>query len=133
MKVLSPVNGTLDVTARQIHRETVSFPGTLIIGVGSARLYFSRSATVVNVIVGSSVVPVGATIIFDLNKNGITMFTTQASRPTIALGNTYDGLSVPDITTIIAGDYLTADIDQVGSTTAGADAVLIVEYYHTTA
>jgi hypothetical protein len=36
--------------------------------------------------------------------------------------------STPDITSVAANDYLTVDIDQIGSTIAGADATLTVEY-----
>jgi hypothetical protein len=55
-----------------------------------------------------------------VNKNGSTIFTTQANRPTIVSG-ALTSVSVPDVTTWANGDYLTVDIDQVGSTTPGTD------------
>jgi hypothetical protein len=61
----------------------------------------------------------------DVKKGGTTIFTTQANRPTItAGGNTATG--VPDVTAWNAGEYLTVDISQVGSTTAGANLTVTV-------
>lgn len=130
MKILG--NRTVDQDIPQrgdiIYRETFTIPGTLVTGTGISRLYFSRSATVVNVIAGVNTAPTGATVIFDLNKNGTTMFTSQGNRPTIAISGFTDTSSVPDVTSVTSGDYLTVDLDQIGSTIAGADAVIIVEY-----
>jgi hypothetical protein len=61
----------------------------------------------------------------DVNKNGTTIFTTQANRPTIAIGaNT--ALGTPDITALAQNDYLTFDVDQIGSTVAGANLTVQV-------
>jgi hypothetical protein len=58
----------------------------------------------------------------DINKNGVTIFTTQGNRPTIAIAGTTSGkVTNMDVTTIADGDSLTVDVDQVGSTVAGAD------------
>ena len=70
--------------------------------------------------------PTGAAIICDIHKNGTTIFTTQANRPQIAAG-AYSGVSVaPDVTALAETDLLTFDIDQVGSTIAGADLTIEV-------
>jgi hypothetical protein len=74
------------------------------------------------------VAPTGAAVIFDVNKNGTTLFTTTGNRPTIAISGTSDLNNVPDITTVTAGDVITVDIDQIGSTIAGSDASVIVWY-----
>lgn len=68
-------------------------------------------------------------MIFDVNKNGTTIFTTQGNRPTIAISGNADNASVPDVTAFAAGDYITVDVDQVGSTIQGSDAVVEIEYY----
>ena len=73
--------------------------------------------------------PVGATAIFDLHKNGTTMYTTQGNRPTIAAAGTSVTATNPDVLTWAAGDRLSLEIDQVGSSTAGANVTLCVSYY----
>lgn len=63
--------------------------------------------------------PTGADLIIDVNKNGTTIFTTQANRPKILAGTTSRTSVAPDITTFADGDILTIDIDQIGSTLPG--------------
>lgn len=129
MKNLAPTDETQDVpTYVQTYRiETFSIPGTLVVGTGVARLYFPRACTIINVLASAGTAPTGASLIIDVNKNGTTIFTTQGNRPTIAAGTNSDTSSVPDVTSIAAGDYLTVDIDQIGSTVAGANAVISIE------
>jgi hypothetical protein len=61
-----------------------------------------------------------------LTKNGTTVWTNQAQRLTI-LPNTTDAeavLSVP----VLEGDFLTLDVDDVGSTLSGEDLTVLVRY-----
>jgi len=56
----------------------------------------------------------GSTIL-DIHKNGTTLYTTQGNRPTIAF-NDGDGkvdCTLPDVTSLAAGDVITIDIDEV--------------------
>lgn len=69
--------------------------------------------------------PVGAAIIVDVNKNGTTIFTTQSNRPQIADGQTEGNTTTIEVNSLVKGDDLTFDIDQVGSSTAGS--MLMVE------
>lgn len=66
--------------------------------------------------------------ILDLNKNGTTMYTTQANRPTIAFndGDNKVSCALPDVTAISAGDVITIDIDQIEGGTP-KDVMLIIE------
>jgi len=107
---------------------TFSIPGTLTTGSGSLRMYFTKAATVTNVWASVATAPTGASVIFDVNKNGTTIFSTQGNRPTIAISGFVDVTSTPDVTAVAAGDYVTVDVDQVGSTIAGANAVVGVEF-----
>ena len=108
---------------QQIPSEAVfSIPGLLVVGGRLMRYYCETARVVRNVVVSVATVPSGASLVFDVNKNGSTIFTTQANRPTIAAGSNYDGSSVPNVTSVSAGDYFTIDIDQVGSTYPGYDA-----------
>lgn len=70
--------------------------------------------------------PTGATLICDINKNGTTLYTTQANRPTIEIDATTETATLPDVVLISAGDKLTLDIDQIGSTVAGANLSVTV-------
>jgi len=69
--------------------------------------------------------PTGAPIIIDLNRNATTIFTTQAKRPRVAIGEFETGVvNDIDVSIFHRGDVCTVDVDQVGSTQAGADLVL---------
>jgi len=61
----------------------------------------------------------------DVHKNGVTIFTTQANRPSVAY-NDGDGKDegVPDVTSLAAGDKLTFDVD--ASATGNSDITVIV-------
>jgi len=105
-----------------------TIPGTLSVGARNARFYVEGSRTISNVVVSVGTAPTGASIIFDVNKNGTTIFSTQGNRPTITATNFYDGSSTPNVTSLSAGDYLTVDVDQVGSSAIGADAVVRIVF-----
>ncbi len=101
-----------------------SLPGALTVQDGTIRSYFGEAWSIIAVRASVGTAPVGASIILDVWKNGATIYTTAANKPTIAAGaNTVDA-ALPDVTSIAAGDYLTVNIDQVGSTTAGSDLVV---------
>jgi hypothetical protein len=101
-----------------------TIPGALSTGARNARFYVEGSRTISNVVVSVGTAPTGASVILDVNKNGTTIFSTQANRPTIDASGFYDGSSTPDVTSLSAGDYLTVDVDQVGSSVPGSDAVI---------
>lgn len=101
---------------------TFAVTGTLTTGNDKApTLLAPYSLTIVKVKVVVKTAPTGSSIIIDVNKNGTTIFTTQANRPEIAIGQTTDDSGTPDVTALAETDKVTIDIDQVGSTEAGAD------------
>ena len=53
--------------------------------------------------------------ILDLNKNGTTMYTTQANRPTIAFNDADSKVTcaLPDVVSVGIGDLLSVDTDQI--------------------
>jgi hypothetical protein len=75
-----------------------------------------------------STAPTGADITIDVNKNGTTVFTTQTNMPKIFAGQTLVSTSTPNITTLVAGDYITVDIDSVGSLNPGQDLTVQIEF-----
>jgi len=110
-------------------KTTLSFAvvGTLTTGTDKAPTIVTPCAlTIVKVKVVVKTAPTGAALIVDVNKNGTTIFTTQGGRPSIAIGDTTDDSDTPDVTALAETDKLTVDIDQVGSTIAGADLTVEV-------
>lgn len=83
--------------------------------------------TISNVFLMVETAPTGASLIVDVNKNGTSIFaTTPANRPTIAASGTSGTSGTPDTTSVADGDYLTFDIDQVGSTIPGSDLLVVI-------
>ena len=104
-----------------------SFFGTLAVSTGTFRLYNDSGNLwhITSVRATVATPPGGGSIVIDVNKNGSTVFTTQANRPTIAEGQSGTGkVTNMDITQVSDGDYLTVDIDQVGVTNPGSDLVI---------
>jgi hypothetical protein len=102
--------------------------GDLAVASGKGRLKVPTAITIVDVTATCDTAPAGANAIFNVHKNGTTIFTTQANRPTVAAGSQDGSAATPNVTTVAAGDVLTVDIDQIGSSTAGADATVIIRY-----
>jgi hypothetical protein len=104
--------------------------GTLAVAAGVTRFRFPVAVTIVGISMACNTAPTGAAILTDINKNGTTIFTTQGNRPTIAVSafNTAAEVTNMDVTAFAAGDYLTVDIDQIGSTVAGADLTVAIRY-----
>jgi hypothetical protein len=106
-------------------------PGLLDVETGRARLILPVAGTIIGAMATVGTASTGASIIIDVNLNGTTIFTTQANRPTITASSNSSPLATPDITAVSAGDYLTIDIDQVGSSSAGADLVIVIRFRET--
>ena len=87
------------------------------------------SGEIVNVTAVVGTAPTGATLIFDVHKDGVTVFTTQANRPTVPISGTESPVGQrPDVTKFAAGEVLTLEVDQIGSTVAGSDADVTVQF-----
>ncbi len=112
--------------------ETLSFSelGVLIVKTGTVRWYPPVNIVIVDVAIMVGVAPTGATVIVDVNNAGTTIFTTQANRPTVAASGFHDvsGTADGDVTLTADTDYITVDIDQIGSTIAGSDLVVQIRY-----
>lgn len=123
--VYAAVSGTTIPSIYQIF----SVPSTLNAGSGKGRFYANRSLTIADITASVGTAPTGSSIIIDVLKNGSTIFTTTANRPTITAGSFVDISSIPDsgYGTMVSGDYLTVSIIQVGSIIPGSDLTLQVE------
>ena len=129
--VLTAANATAQRVAMGVadpkYTITYTITDILAVATGTKRLYLEQSTTIVAVRVHAVTAPTGANLIVDVNKNGTTIFTTQANRPIVTDGsNAGAAVTNMDVTSLAAGDYLTVDIDQVGSTIAGADATISI-------
>jgi hypothetical protein len=100
----------------------------LTTGTGTLKLpnATGRTLTLKPVRVDVSTAPTGAALIVDVHKNGTTIFTTQSKRPQVAAGSLFDLSDTPDVTSWADGETLTIDIDQVGSSVAGAGATITI-------
>lgn len=121
------------VTANQHHSESHSHIKGIIFNLGLATVGIKQGQalipgafTISKAKIYGDEVPTGASLIVDVNKNGTTIFTTQANRPEIAIGEHSDDSGSPNITSVAEGDRLSVDIDQVGSGVAGGDDLLVV-------
>jgi len=103
----------------------ICLTGAASTGANKAAWYAQRNYTIIRVSVYSTTAPVGASLIVDCNINGTTIFTTQSRRPQVAAGENSDDSDTPNVVTISVGDRISFDEDQVGSTTAGGDPLMI--------
>jgi hypothetical protein len=118
---------TIDgVLAVPIEAYTFSVTGAVAVATGKSRIYLEGDYVVETVRAAVNTPPTGAALLVDVNKNGTTIYADQSKRPSIAAGANSAVGNNPDVTTLAAGDYLTVDVDQVGSTVAGADLTVTV-------
>lgn len=102
--------------------------GTLSTKSGTIRARATENRTIVGVWIDCDTAPTDAAILVDVHKDGTTIFTTQGNRPTIAAAGKQGTEATPDVTDWDDDEYLTVDIDQVGSTIAGADLTVTIVY-----
>ncbi len=123
---------TLDAAGAAISMAVFNQAGTLFTQTGVGRYLMPSAGSLISVVMTANTTPTGSSIVCDVNKNGTTIFTTQANRPSIAVSaNATASAAVPDVTTFVTGDYLSVDVDQIGSVVAGADLVVQVLYIFT--
>ena len=104
--------------------------GELSVGtdVSPLPIFAGATLTITEVYAYVKTAPVGASLIVDVNKNGTTIFTNQSNRPTIASGSNSDTSGAPDVTSLSKNDVLTIDVDQIGSSTAGSDLIVVIRF-----
>ena len=106
--------------------------GTLAAGVGGVRIYNDTGNDLIlrSARVGVNTAYTTGTVIIDINLNGASIFTNPANRPTIAVNQTTSGKATTGIAGVVwpAGQYLTVDIDSVGSAGGpGANGILTAQ------
>ena len=121
-----------------------SIAGAVAVATGVATFALPFPAELVGVSLAAGTGPVGADLIIDVNKNGTTIFTDQATRPKIAAGQTASVVknkpalaagtnyiytpypSAKSLGVFAEGDKITVDVDAVGSTTAGSNLGILL-------
>jgi len=111
---------------------TGTFSGTIGFFVGGGlsagsvpvRNLAPKNGVIQNIVASVYTQPTGSSIILDINRNGGTIFTTQANRPTIIPGTNDDLTSVPDAKSFSQNDIFTLDVDQAD----GADLEVQIRY-----
>ena len=103
--------------------------GTLTTGTNLTNAHVVIGAqTITKAYAYTKTAPTGADLIIDINLNGTSIWnTTQANRLTIAAAATSGTQTSFDSTTLAESDVLTVDIDQVGSSVAGADLTIVLK------
>jgi hypothetical protein len=91
-----------------------TIPGALSVGAGVTPIQAPRDLELTAVALAAGVAPAGRAIIVDINKNGASIFTDQATRPTIPAGQTKSPVSAVAVS-LAAGDVLIPDVDQTGA------------------
>lgn len=104
-----------------------SMRGALAVTGGTLRLPFRQDVEIVAISAMVGTAPTGASVIVDVNLLGTSIFPTS-TKPTIAASSVDSGLAVPDTTFVAADEYLTVDVDQVGSTVAGSDLSVLIQW-----
>lgn len=107
--------------------QTFNAPGTLTVYAGKGRWYAPIDLEIESIKVSCGTAPTGQSIVVDINRNGASIFTNQANRPHIFAGANTSSAVTPDATLLDEDEYLTVDIDQVGSTFAGSDLVVVIQ------
>lgn len=102
--------------------------GTLAAATNNGPRYVAPQAlTIVKVWLIVRTAPTEADLVIDINKNGSTIWSTQANRGKIVATATTGNQTSFNTTALAAGDYLDLDIDQVGSSVAGVDLTVVLE------
>lgn len=128
-QVLSVVAGAVAWGAGGSLVETsFGIAGVQALATGQGRYYVTKACTILGAVASLGTPPTGTSFIVDVLKNGVTVYTTAGNRPTIAINGNVSAtvLVAPDITALAVGDYLTVNVAQIGSGTAGSDLTVTV-------
>lgn len=115
-----------DIDARSYETIRLTVAGAAATGANKAFAVCGVSCTIVDARIVALTGPIGSALTVDINKDGTTIFTTQANRPSIADGQTASPQAVPDVVSLAVGSVITVDIDAIGSGTAGSNLAIVI-------
>lgn len=108
------------------YEKTLTQADELVVLTGVTRWYPTKDIEIVSITAAVGVAPIGDTIDVDVNKNGTSIL---ASAVSIAASAYKSGATAPSsATTLTTTDYLTVDVDQIGSIIAGSNLTVSIKY-----
>jgi hypothetical protein len=116
--------GTLQPNSNQTF--TVFIAGAQTTGALKWQGILPFAGTITDVRAYLNTAPTGATFIVDLLKNAVSLYTTTANRPTVAISGNASTTLLPDTVAVAVGDRLSVSILQIGATIAGSDLTVAV-------
>lgn len=122
----------LSLSDKPSDKNAYVFPitGSLAVGSDLAPLHHDAMETGVLTEVRARLktAPTGAALKIDINVGGTSIWNSGNDRLSVSAGQLTGSTTTITNTTITKGDKLTIDIDQVGSTVAGADLIVYLIY-----
>jgi len=91
------------------------------------KLIADKAYTITKAYAYATTAPTGASLLFDINVNGTTIWSTQANRLAIASASNSGTQTSFNTTALAENDVLSIDIDQIGSTIAGSDITVTLK------
>lgn len=122
----------LSLNDKPTDKNAYIFPvtGSMAVGADRAPLHHEaiEAGTILEVRAVVKTAPTGAALIIDINVGGVSIWDSGVNRLQIAAGATAGSTTTIDNPGIVKGDLLKIDVDQVGSTVAGADLTVYLIY-----
>lgn len=113
---------TAPPVSNPLQEKSLNQPGELIVTTGNSRWYPTNQITLTSVRATVGTAPVGSGVITNVRVNG-----TSIATPEVAAGGNTSAIIVLN-TIVNTGDYVTVDVDQIGSATPGSDLVVNFGY-----
>lgn len=109
--------------------------GVLAVGAALDQVVLPFNGEIVSAAAQVTVAGATTNIVCDLLKNGVSIYTTVANRPTVVAGALIasaanQGLR-PDVAKFVVGDVLSLSLTSVGTTTTGSNLDVTVQYIST--
>lgn len=122
---------TAELTYDQVIHRDFTRAGTLKVSHGLLRWYndTGRALTLIGVRMSVGVPSSGADVVIDINRNGTSVFSSSADRPRTKAGANTSLVQAPRANSAInPRDFVTVDIDQVGTTRIGSDLMVTLSF-----
>lgn len=103
-----------------------SFQGPVKVMTSGLRMTVPLAGTILSAVAAVGTAPTGQSLIVDVWKNGVSIFSSPGHRPTIPIATHSSQVAAPDTSALVAGDYLSVNIVQVGTTVSGNDLCVVV-------
>lgn len=109
-------NGTrIVVVTDTLLCQTFTFSGAISTLANGAQWYLPVACSFLSGDISLVTASSSGTVTCDINKNGTTIYTTQANRPALTATTTHAAFATPDVTTFAAGDRVGVDVDGAGT------------------